>query len=119
LVAHLIGTPSGFDTRGKILFLEDVGEYLYNIDRMFHQLKRSGMLKHLAGLVLGGFTDGKDTETPFGKTVDEIIHDVVREYKFPVCYGFPVSHGKENYALKVGGVYDLVVNSKRVALKEG
>lgn len=119
LVAHLVGSKSDYDTRGKILFLEDVGEYLYNIDRMFYQLKRSGKLKHLAGLVLGGFTDCKDTETPFGKTVDEIIHDIVREYKFPICYGFPVSHGKENYALKVGAVYDLVVNSRRVALKEG
>jgi muramoyltetrapeptide carboxypeptidase len=118
LVAHLTGTPSDIDTRGNILFLEDIGEYLYNIDRMFYQLKRSGKFKHLAGLILGGFTDSKDTETPFGKTADEIIHDVVKEYRFPVCYGFPVSHGKENVALKIGCTYTLSVSDKRVSLRE-
>ena len=102
LIAHLIGTPSDVDTRGKILFLEDIGEYLYNIDRMFYQLKRSGKLKGLAGLVLGKFSDAKDTEIPFGKTVEEIIRDIVKEYDYPVCYGFPVSHEKENLAAKTG-----------------
>ncbi len=67
LLAHLIGTDSEVDTRGKILFLEDIGEYLYNIDRLFYQLKRSGKFKGLAGLVLGGFTDNKDTDIPFRK----------------------------------------------------
>jgi muramoyltetrapeptide carboxypeptidase len=118
LVAHLVGTPSDVDTRGKILFLEDVGEYLYNIDRMMHQLKRSGKLKHLAGLILGGFTDNKDTESPFGKTADEILHDIVKEYRFPVCFDFPVSHGKENYALKCGSEYRLHVTRNKVTLKE-
>jgi len=118
LVAHLIGTPSDVDTRGKILFLEDIGEYLYNIDRMFYQLKRSGKLKGLAGLVLGKFSDTKDTEIPFGKTVEEIIRDIVKEYDYPVCYGFPVSHEKENLALKTGGVYELTVSNKKLSLKE-
>jgi muramoyltetrapeptide carboxypeptidase len=118
LVAHLIGTPSDINTKGRILFLEDVGEYLYNIDRMLYQLKRSGKLAGLAGLILGGFTDIKDTQTPFGKTAEEIIHDLVKEYRFPVCYGFPVSHEKENVALKVGGTYTLVVTNKKVSLKE-
>ena len=118
LIAHLAGTPSDTDTKGKILFLEDVGEYLYNIDRMLYQLNRSGKFKALSGLILGGFTDNKDTETPFGKTVDEIIHDVVKEYRFPVCYGFPVSHEKENVTLKVGGRYTLTVTSKKVSLRE-
>lgn len=118
LVAHLVGTPSDYDTRGKILFLEDVGEYLYSIDRMFYQLKRSGKLANLAGLVLGGFTDCKDTEIPFGKTVDEIIRDIVNEYDYPVCFGFPVSHGAENMALKTGVSYELNVRSGKVTLKE-
>lgn len=118
LLAHLVGTPSDIRTKGKILFLEDVGEQLYNIDRMFHQLKRSGKLNSLAGLVIGGFTDCRDTERPFGKTVYEIIHDLVKEYKYPVCYGFPVSHDKENYALKVGGIYTLTVTRNSVKLKE-
>lgn len=117
LVAHLVGTESDFDTRGKILFLEDVGEYLYNIDRMLYQLKRSGKLDQLAGLVLGKFSDTKDTDIPFGKTVDEMIHDLVREYRFPICYDFPVSHETENYALKTGAVYELSVSDKKVSLR--
>ena len=101
LLAHLIGTGSDIKTRGRILFLEDTGEYLYNIDRMMYQLKRSGKLSKLAGLVIGGFTDNKDTERPFGQTAYEIIYDVVKEYDYPVCFGFPVSHGKENYAWEI------------------
>jgi len=118
LIAHLIGTPSDVNTRGKILFLEDIGEYRYNIDRMFYQLKRSGKLKSLAGLVLGNFSEAKDTEIPFGKTVEEIIRDIVKEYDYPVCYGFPVSHEKENLALKTGLMYELSVSNKKVSLKE-
>ena len=118
LLAHLVGTPSMPDTRGKILFLEDVGEYLYNIDRMLYQLKRAGVFDQLAGLVIGGFTDCKDTERPFGKTVDEIFNDLLKPYRFPVCYGFPVSHGKENLALKVGAAYQLKVTAKKVSLNE-
>jgi muramoyltetrapeptide carboxypeptidase len=118
LVAHLVGTRSDLQTKGKILFMEDVGEYLYNIDRMFYQLKRSGKLDKLAGLVIGGFTDCKDTDRPFGKTAYEIIHDLIKEYAYPVCFGFPVSHDVENYALKVGGTYTLNVSRKRVQLKE-
>jgi muramoyltetrapeptide carboxypeptidase len=118
LVSHLIGTSSEFDTKGKILFLEDVGEYLYNIDRMFYQLKRSGKLDQLAGLVLGKFSDTKDTDTPFGKTVDEILHDIVKEYRYPICYDFAVSHETENYALKTGVTYTLSVTQKKVSLKE-
>ena len=118
LLAHLVGTDSDIKTRGRILFLEDVGEYLYNIDRMMYQLKRSGKLSKLAGLIVGGFTDNKDTERPFGQTSYEIIRDVVKEYDYPVCYGFPVSHGKENYALKIGVGYKLEVRKSKVTLEE-
>ncbi|MCP9751781.1 LD-carboxypeptidase [Ferruginibacter sp. HRS2-29] len=117
LLVNMIGTASDFDTKNKILFIEDIGEYLYSIDRMLYQLKRSGKLKKLAGLVLGGFTDMKDTERPFGKTIDEILTEVVGEVNYPVCFHFPVSHDKENYALKVGGEYQLSVG-KEVRLKE-
>jgi muramoyltetrapeptide carboxypeptidase len=118
LLAHLVGTPSEIKTKGKILFLEDVGEYLYNIDRMLYQLKRNGRLDRLAGLIIGGFTDIKDTTRPFGQTVYEIIHDVVREYDYPVAFGFPVSHGKDNYALKAGEGYKLKVGRHKVTLEE-
>ena len=118
LLAHVIGTSSDYKTKGKILFMEDVGEYLYSADRFLYQLKRSGKLSKLAGLVIGGFTDGKDTERPFGKSAYEMINDMVKEYEYPICYGFPVSHNKENYALKTGVKYSLQVNREYTLLKE-
>jgi len=118
MVAHLIGSRSAYKTKGKILFLEDVGEYLYNIDRLFIQLKRAGMLSNLAALVIGGFTDNKDTERPFGKTAYELIREQLRDYSYPICYDFPVSHAVENYALKIGGTYQLNITPKKVSLKE-
>jgi muramoyltetrapeptide carboxypeptidase len=118
LLAHLVGTDSDIRTKGRILFIEDIGEYLYNVDRMLLQLKRSGKLTKLAGLIVGGFTDMKDTERPFGKTVHEIINDMVKEYDYPVCFGFPVSHEKENYALKIGIGYKLKVSKSKVTLEE-
>ncbi len=118
LIAHLIGSDSDIKTRGRILFLEDVGEYRYNIDRMFHQLKRSGKLEKLAGLIIGGFSDMKDTERPFGESTEEIIYDLVKEYDYPICFNFPVSHAKENYALKVGVGYKLKVGKLKVVLEE-
>lgn len=118
MLAHAIGTDSDLKTRGRILFVEDVGEYLYNIDRMMHQLKRSGRLKNLAGLIVGGFTDTKDTPRPFGQDAYAIIRDCVSEYDYPVCFGFPVSHEKENYALKIGVGYKLRVGKGRATLEE-
>ena len=118
LLVHLIGTDSDSKTKGRILFLEDTGEYLYNIDRMMLQLKRSNKLSKLAGLIIGGFTDIKDTERPFGKTAYEIIHDIVKDYDYPVCFGFPVSHEKENLTLKIGVGYKLKVTKSKVLLEE-
>lgn len=118
LLAHLIGTKSDVQTKGKILFLEDVGEQHYNVDRMMHQLKRSGKLDHLAALIIGGFTDMQDTERPFGKKVYDLIYDLVKEYNYPICFGFPVSHDKENVALKEGVVHKLILTKQTCSLKE-
>lgn len=118
LIAHLCGTPDALHTAGKILFLEDIGEHLYNIDRMLWQLKRNGMFNDLAGLILGGFTDMKDTTRPFGKKTEEALNDIFSEYKYPVCYRFPISHEKENVAVKVGGRYQLNVSKDNAELKE-
>jgi muramoyltetrapeptide carboxypeptidase len=118
LLAHLVGTSSDMDTEGKILFIEDIGEQLYNIDRMLYQYKRSGKLRSLAGLIVGGFTECKDTERPFGKTAYEIIQDAVAEYTYPVCYDFPVSHTERNVALKVGATYSLRVDATGSLLAE-
>lgn len=118
LLAHCTGTSSQYKTRGRILFIEDVGEYIYNIDRMMYQLKRSGQLDRLAGLVVGGFTETKDTERPFGSQPYDIIRDLVKEYDYPVCFDFPVSHTDRNYALKVGVTHRLTVTDKEVLLRE-
>ena len=118
LLSHIVGTDSDLKTKGRILFIEDVGEYLYNVDRMLYQLKRSGKLDKLAGLIVGGFTDMKDTEKPFGQTAYEIIRDAVAEYNYPVCFDFPVSHDKQNYALKIGVGYKLKVGKNKAMLEE-
>ena len=118
LLAHAVGTSSDIKTKGRILFIEDIGEYLYNVDRMFYQLKRSGKLDRLAGLVIGRFTDMKDTDRPFGMPVYDIIWELIKEYDYPVCFEFPVSHSNENYALKVGVGYKLKVSKNKVMLEE-
>ncbi|MBX2935444.1 MAG: LD-carboxypeptidase [Ferruginibacter sp.] len=118
LLAHLTGTPDDINTKGKILFIEDIGEQIYNVDRMLYQLKRSGKLQHLAGLIVGGFTDMEDTERPFGKKVYAVINDIVGQYGYPVCYNFPVSHQKENLALKIGIEYRLTITKNNTRLLE-
>ncbi len=102
LIYALTGSASDIDTHGKILFIEDLDEYLYHLDRMMVNLERSGKLSGLAALVVGGMSDMKDNTVPFGKTAEEIIFDAVKKYKFPVCFGFPAGHIKDNKALILG-----------------
>ena len=118
LLAHICGTSSDVKTKNRILFIEDVGEYLYNVDRMLYQLKRNGKFDKLQAVIVGGFTENKDTDRPFGKTILEIISDVFKEFDYPICFGFPVSHGIENYALKIGVEYSLSISSGKVSLEE-
>ena len=92
------------------MFIEDIAEYLYNIDRMMLNLKRSGKLNKLKALVVGGFTDLQDTERPFGQSVEEIIWDKVKEYDYPVCFNFPCGHQEINYTLTLGAEHKLVVS---------
>ncbi|WP_448700386.1 LD-carboxypeptidase [Mucilaginibacter sp. AW1-3] len=103
MITTLSGTPSDQETKGKILFVEDTGEYLYSIDRMFWNLKRTGKLDKLAGLIIGGFKLKPDEPgDEFGKTVYEIVMEKVKEYDYPVCFDFPVGHQRSNFALKCG-----------------
>lgn len=118
LLVHSIGTATQLNTAGCILFIEDIGEQLYNIDRMMTQLHRSGMLKGLKGMIVGRFSDMKDTDRPFGKSIYFIIESYVATYNFPVCYHFPISHDAENYAIKHGMIYELKVDKKQVTLIE-
>jgi len=112
LLYALASTPSDINTEGKILFLEDLDEYLYHIDRMMMQLKRGGKLAKLKGLVIGGFSEMKDNTVPFGKTAEEIIMDAVKEYSYPVSFGFPAGHGQKNYPLFLGRTAKISVGKK-------
>jgi muramoyltetrapeptide carboxypeptidase len=111
LIYSLSGTPFDLNTNGKILFLEDLDEYLYHIDRMMMQLKLSGKLKNLAGLIVGGMSDMKDNQIPFGKTAEEIIFNAIKDYDYPVCFNFPAGHIDRNLALYFGKKASLIVNS--------
>ena len=103
ILYSLCGSPSDLDTDGKILFIEDLDEYLYHIDRMMMNLKRCGHLSRLAGLVVGQMSDMHDNTVPFGSTAEEIIRDAVAGYSYPVCFNFPAGHnGTDNHALILG-----------------
>lgn len=112
LLYALAGTESDIHTKGKILFLEDLDEYLYHIDRMMMNLKRTGKLKSLKGLIVGAMSDMKDNTIPFGKSAEEIILDAVREYDYPVCFGLNAGHVDENNPLVFGRKVKLNVAEK-------
>ncbi len=118
-IESLAGSASDIHTAGKILFVEDTGEYLYSIDRMFWNLKRTGKLDKLAGLIIGGFkVKPDDPGEEFGRTVQDIVLEKVQEYKYPVCFDFPVGHQRNNFALKCGATHQLTVNGDGGVLEE-
>jgi muramoyltetrapeptide carboxypeptidase len=98
----LLGSPTSINTAEKILFLEDLDEYLYHIDRMLQNLKRNGVFNHLNGLIIGGMTQMHDNKVPFGKNAVQIILDCVSDYNFPVVFNFPAGHIKNNKTLVLG-----------------
>jgi muramoyltetrapeptide carboxypeptidase len=119
ILQNLAGTDSDIHTKNKILFVEDTGEYLYSIDRMFWNLKRTGKLDKLNGLIIGGFkVKPDDAGEEFGRTVYDIVTEVVKEFLYPVCFDFPVGHQKNNYALKCGVRHKLKVSYELVILNE-
>ncbi|MFN8431289.1 MAG: LD-carboxypeptidase [Spirosomataceae bacterium] len=118
LLAHNIGSVSDFSFDHKILFLEDIGEQFYNLDRMMLQLGRAGKLKNLSGLVLGDFSESKDNaDDPFGKTIEEIIMEHVGSYHYPVAFEFPFGHENKNLAIRMGEMIKLDVNQLSVFIK--
>ena len=112
----LLGSVSDIDTNGKILFLEDLDEYLYHIDRMMMNLKRNNKLDNLAGMVVGGMNGMRDNTIPFGKTAEKIIYDHVKVFSYPICFGFPAGHDRRNLALKFGAEAALNVQSSFTTL---
>jgi|UniRef100_UPI00404A9648 muramoyltetrapeptide carboxypeptidase len=116
LLVMMASSISEQDYSGKILFLEDVGEYLYSLDRMMWNLKRSGKLTDLKGLIVGSFTEMKDNEIPFGQTAEQIIMEHVKEFNFPVCFNFPAGHINDNRALIFGRKVNMLVEKQNVSL---
>lgn len=116
ILVMLAGSVSDMIYEGKILFIEDVGEYLYSLDRMMWNLNRSGKLASLKGLIVGGFSNMKDNDIPFGKSAQEIIYEHVKNYDYPVCFNFPAGHISDNNALILGKEVNLKVDSQKVNL---
>lgn len=113
----MIGSNSFPETDGKILFIEEVDEYIYHIDRMMHGLKRAGILDNLKGLIIGGLTQIKDNHDPFGKSAEEVIAEAVEDYNYPVCFGFPVGHFDNNRAIVFGQTSKIVIAPDRIIFK--
>ncbi|MDF5689580.1 S66 peptidase family protein [Aquirufa aurantiipilula] len=118
LIVHLIGSKSLPDFAGNILLLEDVGENLYHIDRMVLQLKRAGLLDHLAGLIVGGFSDCKEAGLSVGKTVNQIILEHTAGSQYPIAFEFPSGHIAQNFPLVFGKKIKLLVNADNVQLTD-
>lgn len=116
LFTHLIGSANQVDTNGKILCIEDVGEYHYNVDRMLIQCKNAGLLDGLAGLVVGGFTDMKDSAADFGENVIEMIQRLTKDTAYPICFDFPISHELENKPIQLGAKYCLNLTEQATLL---
>lgn len=118
IIYSMLGSSSDINTNGAILFLEDLDEYLYHIDRMIVALKRARKFEHLAGLIVGGMSDMHDNTIPFGHTAEEIIKEHCQEYDFPIAFNIPVGHSKDNKTLKLGVSSKLIVSSNGWILKE-
>ncbi|MDC0249380.1 LD-carboxypeptidase [Flavobacteriales bacterium] len=112
----LLGSDSDIDTDGKILFIEDLDEYLYHIDRMMINLKRNGKFEKIRGLIVGCMSDMNDNAIPFGKTAEEIILDYTEDYDFPICFGFPAGHINDNRSILLGVSSVLEINENGVSL---
>ncbi|WP_282638559.1 S66 peptidase family protein [Sphingobacterium thalpophilum] len=117
ILLSVLGSDSDPKYSNKILFIEDVGEAYYAVDRMLWALKRAGKLRKLNGLIVGGFSSMKDNDPPFGQSVEEIVWDKVKEYDFPVAFGYPAGHIDDNHALILGRKVTLTTTTESVSLQ--
>ena len=116
MLYSLCGSSSSISTKGKILFIEDLDEYLYHIDRMLQNLKRNGMLDQLEGLIIGGMTKMNDNDIPFGQSAEEIILSICDDYNYPIVFNFPAGHVKDNRALILGRKAELIISKTETIL---
>lgn len=117
LLQNLAGTDSSIDTTNKIVFIEEIGEYLYHIDRMLYGLKRNGYFENCKGLIIGDFSNIKKNTTPFGMTLEELVLNITKEYDFPVLFNFPAGHEDKNLALIMGREIKMKVGKKKASVK--
>ncbi|MGJ1410660.1 S66 peptidase family protein [Sphingobacterium thalpophilum] len=117
ILLSVLGSDSDPKYSNKILFIEDVGEAYYAVDRMLWALKRAGKLRKLKGLIVGGFSSMKDNDPAFGQSVEEIVWDKVKEYDFPVAFGYPAGHIDDNHALILGRKVTLTTTTESVSLQ--
>jgi muramoyltetrapeptide carboxypeptidase len=117
ILYSLLGSKSAIDCRDKILFIEDLDEYLYHIDRMMMNLKRNGCLESIKGIIVGSMYKMRDNDIPWGKNALEIIEEITKQYKIPVVYNFPAGHIRDNRALVMGSIVHLDVSAEKTVLE--
>ena len=116
IIYSMLATPERYDFNGAILFIEDLAEHLYHIDRMLYALRKNGALTQISGLIIGGLTDLEDTDIPFGESVEELILAHFDYRKIPICFGFPAGHIDDNQALLLGAKVELEVSERQCLL---
>lgn len=119
VLCGMLGSNSFPETDNRILFLEEVDEYIYHVERMMYALKRSGKLDHLKALLIGGLTEIHDNPDPFGKSVEQAIYDVVKDYDYPVVFNFPAGHQPNNRAILFGKEATITINKEKVVFSQG
>lgn len=117
ILYSLLGSKSAIDTKDKILFIEDLDEYLYHIDRMMYNLKRNGYFENVKGIIVGSMTDMHDNEIPFGQNEVQIITEIAKENRIPIAFQFPAGHQSDNRTLILGKQVAFEVNEKEIKLK--
>jgi muramoyltetrapeptide carboxypeptidase len=120
ILYSVLGSPSAIDCKDKILYIEDLDEYLYHIDRMMMNLKRNGCLESLKGIIVGSMTDMKDNDIPWGKNALEIVQDVTKNLNIPIIFNFPAGHIHDNRALILGNTVtvDVTENCSTVVFEK-
>ena len=108
----MLGSKTSIDTSGKILFIEEIGEYKYHIDRMLQSLKRAGYFDNCAGLIVGDMSKIRKNTTPWGSSIEQLIVDALADYSFPIAFNMPAGHENDNRALILGRTIDLEVTKE-------